>query len=253
MNRMNQMIKKFEIKSHDGPGRVGKIDGDLTPKLFYKKDLKIAPNEGSAYNIDREIAEFNVKETLRLARENVNECDIAVIQGSKYVDLRIDCLKQLEEIGYNGFIIANGDALLTNPRDLVELVVSLKKEAKKTSYFIFPFTEVSFMPILTYMGIDGFLADSANYYSHLNVLQTPTKSYDLNTYPIYEEISQEDLEQKNIENMEFVIKEIHAHMKNRSLRNLVEERSGTTPQNISTLKILDRTCMDYLLEFTQLF
>ena len=137
------MIKKFEIKSHDGPGRVGKIDGDLTPKLFYKKDLKIAPNEGSAYNIDREIAEFNVKETLRLARENVNECDIAVIQGSKYVDLRIDCLKQLEEIGYNGFIIANGDALLTNPRDLVELVVSLKKEAKKTSYFIFPFTEVS--------------------------------------------------------------------------------------------------------------
>ena len=247
------MIKKFEIKSHDGPGRVGKIDGELTPKLFYKKDLKIAPNEGSAYNIDREIAEFNVKETLRLARENVDECDIAIIQGSKYVDLRIDCLKQLEEIGYNGFIIANGDALLTNPRDLVELVVSLKKEAKKTSYFIFSFTEVSFMPILTYMGIDGFLADSANYYSHLNVLQTPTKSYDLNTYPIYEEITQEELEQKNIENMEFVIKEIHAHMKNRSLRNLVEERSGTTPQNISTLKILDRTCMDYLLEFTQLF
>jgi predicted RNA-binding protein len=247
------MIKKFEIKSHDGPGRVGKIDGELTPKLFYKKDLRIAPNEGSAYNIDREVAEFNVKETLRLARENVSECDIAVIQGSKYVDLRVECLKKLEEIGYNGFIIANGDALLTNPKDLVELVISLKKEAKKTSYFIFSFTEISFMPILTYMGIDGFLADSANYYSHLNVLQTPTKAYDLNTYPIYEDISQKDLEQKNIENMEFVIKEIHAHMKNRSLRNLVEERSGTTPQNISTLKILDRTCMDYLLEFTQLF
>ena len=250
---MKQMIKKFEIKSHDGPGRVGKVDGELTPKLFYKKDLKISPSEGSSYNIDREIAEFNVKETIRLAKENVKECDIAVIQGSKYVDLRVECLKQLEEIGYNGFIIANGDALLTNSKDLVELVITLKKEAKKTSYFIFSFTEVSFMPILTYMGIDGFLADSANYYSHLNVLQTPTKSYDLNTYPIYENITQEELEQKNIENMEFTLKEIHAHMKNRSLRNLVEERSGTTPQNISTLKILDRTCMDYLLEFTQLF
>lgn len=247
------MIKKFEIRSHDGPGRVGKVDGEPTPRLFYRTDLKIAPNEGSAYNIDREIAEFNVKETLRLARENVDECDIAVIQGSKYIDLRIECLKQLEEIGYNGFIIANGDALLTNPRDLVDLVISLKKEAKKTSYFIFSFTEVSFMPILTYMGIDGFLADSANYYSHLNVLQTPTKSYDLNAYPIYEDITQEELEKKNIENMEFVIKEIHAHMKNRALRNLVEERSGTTPQNISTLKILDRTCMDHLLEFTHLF
>lgn len=247
------MIKKFEIKSHDGPGRIGKVDDELTPRIFFKKDLKIAPSEGSAYNIDREIAEFNVKETLRLARENVNECDIAIIQGSKFIDLRVECLKQLEEIGYNGFIIANGDALLTNPKELVELIITLKKEAKKSSYFIFSFTEISFMPILTYMGIDGFLADSANYYSHLNVLQTPTKAYELDKYPIYENISQKELEQLNLENMEFVIREIHAHMKNMSLRNLIEERSGTTPQNISTLKILDRTAMDYLLEYTQLF
>lgn len=247
------MIKKFEIKSHDGPGRIGKIEDKITPKIFYKNDLKIAPNQGSAHNVDREIAEFNVKETLRLAKENVDECDVAVIQGSKYTDLRIECLKKLEEIGYNGFIIANGDSLLTNPKDLVEIIVSLKKQANKTSYFIFPFCELSFMPILAYMGIDGFLADSANYYSHLNVLQTPTKTYDLNSYPIYEDITQKDLENKNIENMEFVIREIRAHMKNRSLRNLVEERSGTTPQNISTLKILDRTHMDYLLEYTQLF
>ena len=247
------MIKKFEIKSHDGPGRIGKLDGNLTPKIFYKNQMKIAPNQGSSYNIDREIAEFNVKETLRLSKENVDTSDIAVIQGSKYLDLRIKCLKELEEIGYNGFIIANGDALLTNPRELVEIIVNLKKEAKKSSYFIFSFAELSFMPILTYMGIDGFLTDSANYYSHINVLQTPTKAYDLNSYPIYENITQEELEEKNIENMEFVIKEIHAHMKNKSLRNLVEERSGTTPQNISTLKILDRTHMDYLLEFTQLF
>lgn len=247
------MKKKFEIKSHDGPGRIGKIEDELTPKLFYKNDLKIAPYQGSAHNVDREIAEFNVNETLRLAKEHVEECDIAVIQGSKYIDLRIDCMKKLEEIGYNGFIIANGDSLLTNPKELVEVIVSLKRQAQKSSYFIFPFAELSFMPILTYMGIDGFLADAANYYSHLNVLQTPTKAYDLNAYPIYEEISQNDLENKNIENMEFVVREIHAHMKNKSLRNLVEERSGTTPQNISTLKILDRTCMDYLLEYTQLF
>ena len=247
------MIKKFEIKSHDGPGRIGKVDGKLTPRLFSRDELKIAPGEGSAYNIDREIAEFNVRETIRLAEENVDECDIAVIQGSKYIDLRIECLKKLEEIGYNGFIIANGDSLLTNSRELVELVVTLKKEANKNSYFIFPFTETSFMPILTYMGIDGFLTDSANYYSHLNVLQTPTKAYDLNAYPIYEDLTQEELENKNLKIMEFVIREIHAHMKNRSLRNLVEERSGTTPQNVSTLKILDRNHMDYLLEYTQLF
>ena len=247
------MIKKFEIKSHDGPGRIGKLPDRLTPALFSKDELKIAHSEDSAYNIDREIAEFNINETLRFARENVENCDIAVIQGSKFIDLRIKCLKELEEIGYNGFIIANGDTLLTNPRDLVNMIVSLKKEAKKNSYFIFSFCELSFMPILTYMGIDGFLNDSANYYSYLNVLQTPTKAYDLNTYPIYNSLTQEELEGKNIKNMEFVLSEIHAHMKNKALRNLVEERSGTTPQNISTLKILDRNHMDYLLEYSQLF
>ena len=247
------MIEKFEIKSHDGPGRIGKLKNNLTPRLFFKNELKIAPSEGSAYNVDREIAEFNVAESLKLAKDNAENCDTAVIQGSKYTDLRIKSLKELEKIGYNGFIIANSDALLTNPRELVDMIVSLKKEALKNSYFIFSFCEISFMPILTYMGIDGFLTDSANYYSHLNVLQTPTKAYDLDKYPIYENISQKELEEKNIENMEFVIREIRTHMKNRSLRNLVEERSTTSPQNISTLKLLDKNYMNYLLEYTQLF
>ncbi len=247
------MIKKFEIKSHDGPGRIGKLDGEKTPKLFYKDDLKIAPSQGSAYNIDKEIAKFNLKETLKLALENVNECDAAVIQGSKYIDLRIECLKQLEEMGYNIFIIANGDELLTNPRELVDIVVNLRKNAHPSSMLIFTFAETSFMPILTYMGIDGFLTDASNYYSHLNVLQTPTKAYDLNTYKIYDEITREELEKKNLECLEFVILEIQTHMDNSSLRNLVEERSTTSPQNISTLKILDKKYMDFILEYNQLF
>ena len=247
------MIKKFEIKSHDGPGRIGKLDGEKTPRLFYKGDLKIAPSQGSAYNIDKEIARFNLKETLKLALENVDECDAAVIQGSKYLDLRIECLKQLEEMGYNIFIIANGDELLTNPRELVDIVVNLRKNAHPSSMLIFTFAESSFMPILTYMGIDGFLTDASNYYSHLNVLQTPTKADDLNIYKIYDEISPEELEKKNVECLEFVISEIQTHMDNGSLRNLVEERSTTSPQNISTLKILDKKYMDFILEYNQLF
>ena len=103
------MIEKFEIKSHDGPGRIGKLNGEKTPKLFYKDELKIAPSEGSAYNIDKEIAKFNIEETIRLAEENVDKCNAAVIQGSKYINLRIECMKKLEEIGYNIFIVANSD------------------------------------------------------------------------------------------------------------------------------------------------
>lgn len=247
------MNNKFEIKSHNGPGRLGKLDNKITPRLFFKNDLKISPSEGSAYNVDKEIAKFNVDETLRLAKENVDICDVAVIQGSKYIDLRIECLKELENIGYNGFIIANGDELLLHPRDLVDIIVNLKINAKANSYFIFSFAEASFMPLLTYMGIDGFLSESSNYYSYLNALITPTKTYDLNTYPIYENITQKELEEKNIKSLEFVIKEIQTHIKNNSLRNLVEERSNTNPQNISTLKILDKNYMDFLLEYSPLF
>lgn len=250
---MFKLIEKFEIKSHDGPGRVGKINDAATPKLFFKNDIKIAPSEGSAYNIDREIAQFNVKETLRLAKENVDKCNVAAIQGSKYIDLRIDCLKQLEEIGYNGFIIANSDELLLHPKDLSNMIVNLRKNMHPTSYLIFSFAEPSFMPLLAYMGVDGFLADSGNYYSYLNVLLTPTKTYDLETYPIYENITRDELEEKNIETLNFVIKEIQTHMKNSSLRNLVEERSLTNPQNVSALKILDKEHENYLLEYSQLF
>ena len=247
------MINKFEIKSHDGPGRIGKLNGEKTPKLFYKTDLEISRSEGSAYNIEKEIARLNIKETLKLAEINVEKCNAAVIQGSKYIDLRIECLKELEELGYNIFIIANGDELLTNPKELVDIIVKLRINAHPSSMLVFTFAESSFMPILTYMGVDGFLTDASNYYSHLNVLQTPTKAYDLNTYKIYNEITRKELEEKNITCLEFVIREIQTHMENHSLRNLVEERSTTSPQNTSALKLLDKKYMDFILEYNQLF
>lgn len=250
---MFSLIRKFEIRSHDGPSRLGKLEGEITPKLFDRKAMRIAPSVGSSYNIDKEIAEMNVRQTLEKAKENVDECDCAVIQGSKYVDLRIKCAKELEEIGYNGFLIANSDELLLHPRDLVDLIVKLKKALKPTSFLIFTFAEPSFMPLLSYMGVDGFLIDSAGYYSYLNDFMSPTKTYDLDEYALFDEISREKLEEYNLKTLDFVIREIQAHIKNKSLRNLVEERSTTTPQNISALKILDKNHMEYLLENTQLY
>ena len=247
------MKKKFEIKTHDGLARLGKLEKTKTPRLFDENELNISPSEGSAYNADKEIATFNIKQTIEKAKENASKCDTAVIQGSKYTDLRIKCLKELEKIGYNIFIIANGDELLTNPRELVEIIINLKKHAHPSDVFLFTFAEASFMPLLTYMGIDGFLTNASSYYSYLNVLQTPTKAYDLEKYRIYESITREELEKKNEECLKFVIKEIQTHLENRLLRNLVEERSTTTPQNIATLKILDKKYMDYILEHTPLF
>ena len=245
---------KFEIKAHDGPGRFGKLDGAETPLVLNKNQIKIAPDEAVSYDIEREIAAWSVRETIakaKEAKEADEDIEIAVIQGSKYVDLRIECVKALEELGYKAFIIANADDLILHPRDLVELITSLRKSMKSGSLLIYPFAEAQFIPLLAYMGVDAFFDDAGEYYSLLNVLVSPTKDYDLNTYHLYE-MSQEELAEYNKNTIDFVLREVREHMKNSSLRNLVEERSATSPQYGSALRILDRDHADFLQEYTQL-
>lgn len=248
-------MNKFEIKSHDGPGRFGRLNKIKTPLLIDTKDFKIADNQGLAYNIEKELAKWSVDETIKKSsdEEVFKNSDIAVIQGGKYIDLRIECCSKLEELGYNMFLIANGDDLLQHPKDLVELIVNLRENLNPNSFLIFPFSECSFIPLLSYMGVDGFLIDSSEYYSYMNVLMTPTKNYDLNTYKIYENMGRKEIEEYNKNTLDLVLREVRWHMKNRSLRNLVEERATTSPQNIAALKILDKEYKNYLLKNTQLF
>ena len=244
-------MKQFEIKSHDGPGRYGKL-GDLeTPAIINKNDFSIADDESSAYDVEKGIAQWSVNQTIEKAKL-VEDKEIAVIQGSKYIDLRIKCLKELEELGYNGFIIANADDLLLHPRDLVDLIVALRQNMKPSSYLIFPFAEAQFIPLLAYMGVDAFFDDIGEYYSYINVLMSPTKNYDLESYNLYE-MSREELEAYNKTTIDFVLREVREHMKNSSLRNLVEERSATSPQYASSLRILDKNYSEYLLEYTQVY
>ena len=244
-------MKQFEIKGHDGPGRYGKLGEWESPLIIDKDDFVIAEDESSAYDIEREIAEWSVKQTIEKAKL-VEDKEIAVIQGSKYIDLRIKCLKELEGLGYNGFIIANADNLLLHPRDLVDLIVALRQNMKSSSYLIFPFAEAQFIPLLVYMGVDAFFDDIGEYYSYINVLMSPTKDYDLKTYQIYD-LSREELEAYNKNTIDFVLREVREHMKNSSLRNLVEERSATSPQYASALRILDKNYSEYLLEYTQVY
>ena len=244
-------MKQFEIKSHDGPGRYGKLGDMETPLIINKDDFTIAEDESSAYDVEKEIAQWSVNQTIEKAK-SVEDKEIAVIQGSKYIDLRIKCLKELEELGYNGFIIANADDLLLHPRDLVDLIVALRQNMKSSSYLIFPFAEAQFIPLLVYMGVDAFFDDIGEYYSYINVLMSPTKNYDLNVYELYE-MDQKELEAYNKNTIDFVLREVREHMKNSSLRNLVEERSATSPQYASALRILDKNYSEYLLEYTQVY
>lgn len=246
---------KFEIKSHDGPGRFGKLKDNETPLIINKEEYIIADDEAVSYDIENELAIWSVNQTIekaKKAKEEDENCEIATIQGSKYVDLRIKCVKELEELDYDKFIIANADDLLLHPRDLVELIVSLRQNMKPGSVLIYPFAEAQLIPLLVYLGIDGFFDDIGEYYAYLNVLMTPTKNYDLNTYKIYE-MTTEELIKYNKNTIDLVLREVREHMKNGSLRNLVEERSATSPQYASALRILDKDYTDYVLEYSKLY
>ncbi|MGL6298214.1 MAG: archaeosine tRNA-ribosyltransferase [Methanobacteriaceae archaeon] len=254
---------QIEVKSHDGPARLGKLEGEITPTIKSYNNLNIIKDEPTAYNIEYELANWGLEKTIENARNSKNSNasedsnnEIAIIHGGKYLDLRLKACEELENLGYTGFIIANSDESLLRSRELVEMVVNIREKLSPNSYLIFPFAEASFIPILAYMGIDVFLDDIAEYYSYLNVLITPTKNYDLNQYYLSDEInnlSRESLEAKNKEVLDFVVCETQAHIKNGTLRNLVEERSLTSPQNLSTLKILDKEYNDYLSKYTQLY
>ena len=244
---------KLEIKGHDGPGRFGKFNNYETPLIINKEEFKIVDDEAVSYDIEKELANWSVNQTIAKAEKVTEKKDkLVVIQGSKYLDLRIKCLRELEDLGYDKFIIANADDLILHPRDLVNITVNLRKNMKPGSMLIFPFGEAQLIPLLAYLGIDGFFDDIGEYYAYLNVLMTPTKDYDLNKYKLYE-MSLEEITKYNKNTLDFVLREVREHMKNGSLRNLVEERSATSPQYASALRILDKEYTDYLLEYTQLY
>ncbi|MCQ2738058.1 MAG: archaeosine tRNA-ribosyltransferase [archaeon] len=244
---------KLEIKGHDGPGRFGKLDGEETPIIIDKSKFTIIEDEAVSYDIENEIATWSVNQTIAKAEKIEDKSDkIATIQGSKYVDLRIKCVKALEELGYDKFIIANADDLILHPRDLVELIVNLRQNMNPGSILIFPFGEAQIIPLLAYMGVDGFFDDAGEYYAYLNVLMTPTKNYDLDKYKIYE-MTTEELINYNKNTIDLVLREVREHMKNGGIRNLVEERSATSPQYASALRILDKEYTDYVLEYSQLY
>jgi 7-cyano-7-deazaguanine tRNA-ribosyltransferase len=50
-----------------------------------------------------------------------------------------------------------------------------------------------------------------------------------------------------------VIREVQEHIKNGTLRNLVEQRCCSSPESMSALRILDREHSDFIEKYTQLY
>jgi len=243
-------MNKFEIKIHDGQARLGRIGEIETPALIEYDSIDFAGDQPIPYNVPKEIARWSVKETIKNARSSDSE--YAVIHGGEHHDLRVKCAMELESLGFRKLIIANGDELLTKPMDLVRLIVRLRENIKPNTILCFPFSEVSFVPLLVYIGVDLFTDAICKFYSYLNILMTPNHPYQLDKYKIYE-LDEAEVYKYNKKTLDFAIREVREHIRWGTLRNLVEEKAATSPANMTALRILDDEFQDYLQKYTRLY
>ena len=241
----------LEIKLHDGPARLGKYLDNNTPTILKFDPELIIQDEPMPYDVPRELASYAVNNTIDKAKEGDTN-QMAVIHGSKYADLRIRCANSLEDLGYRLFLVANPEELLKRPRDLLDVIISLRKAMSPNSALYFPFTKLNFIPLLVYLGIDLFGVPSADYYANIGFLTTPNHNYDLKKYKLYD-LNPAEIRDYNLKSLDFVLREVRAHIKNGTLRNLVEERCCTGPEAMSALRILDRDYGNYLDDHTQLY
>ena len=237
----------IKINSHDGPARLGIYNEEITPILLNYKEISKVKNTYTPYKIQKEIAEEYVEETVKMAKENTDKTKIAVIQGAQYTDLRVKCAQELENLGYKTLMFANTDELQRNPAELLDIIINTRENINPTTALYFPFAITQIIPILSYIGIDIFDNSRAIYESKNNNLMTNT-----NIYPQEYTIT-ENLEKENIQQLKFTIKEIRENIKNKTLRNLTEQRATTHPELMTLHRILDKKYGDYLQKYTQLY
>ncbi|RAP49270.1 MAG: hypothetical protein BZ133_08265 [Methanosphaera sp. SHI613] len=238
----------IKIKSHDGPARLGQLDDTITPTVIDYKSVEKVRNIKTPFKIQEEIAEEYTEESISLATQEEDKSKYAVIQGAQYTNLRVECAKQLEKEGFTKLIFANPDELLRNPKDLLDIIITCRQNLNTTTALYFPFAPTQLLAILTYIGIDIFDNSRAIYESRNNNLMTTTNIYPQEKYNIVDDIYKENINQLN-----FAIKEIQENIKNKTLRNLTEQKATTSPEAMTLHRLLDKNYGEYLLKYTQLY
>lgn len=238
----------LKIISHDGPSRKGQWNEYQTPTVIDYKKVHITPNIATPFKIQKEIAQENMETTIKLAQENKDENNIGVIQGANYTDLRLTCAKELEKLGYTTMMIANTDELQRNPENLLEIIIKIRENINPNVALYFPFATTQIIPILSYIGIDIFDTSRAIYEAKNNNIMTNTNIYPQENYELCQ-----DIEQENIKQLKFTIKEIQENIKNKTLRNLTEQKATTNPELMSLHRLLDKNYSNYLQKYTQLY
>lgn len=238
----------LKIISHDGPSRQGQWREYKTPHIIDYNIVDIVKNITTPFKIQKEIAQENMEQTIELAKKEENKDKIAVIQGAQYTDIRVECAMELEKLGYRTLMFANTDELQRNPESLLDIIIKTRENINPNTTLYFPFATTQIIPILAYLGIDLFDTSRAIYEAKYNNLMTSTNIYPQENYKITD-----NLEQENINQLNFTIKEIQENIKNKTLRNLTEQKAATNPEIMTLHRLLDKNYQNYLQKYTQLY
>ncbi|MBI5254152.1 MAG: tRNA-guanine transglycosylase [Euryarchaeota archaeon] len=228
-------------------------------QIFRRSKIeKILPDEHVGFNVPRSTAEAAVERTVEFAKKYPGQG--AVIQGSKYIDLREKCARELEDRPL--LLIANGAKLIKNPRLLVEIVTRVRELTSPNSTLYFPFAPPHFFYLLAYMGVDLFdsadcilkarekkFATTRGFLSLQSLKELPC-SCKICENKIPSELGFGDILMHNVNIAKQVVKEIREAIRGNGLRELAEEKASCCAASMAALRLLDREKQDFLERYT---
>jgi queuine/archaeosine tRNA-ribosyltransferase len=228
---------------------------------FLRLKFGILPDEHVGFYVPRKIAELAVKNTIEFA--GYYKDFGAVIQGSRYADLREECARRLSKHPF--LTIADGNKLIKNPRLLVEVLTRVREVISPNSALYFPFAPSHMFYILAYMGVDLFDSADAILKAGENKITTTRGFSDLNNL---EELSCpcevcrgsrepgnligdfKGILKHNFYTLTQAVKEIREAIRKNEFRNLVEEKAACDVTSMTALRLLDREKQDFLERYT---
>ncbi len=252
-------IASSDVKTHRKPIFFNSGSLNVSEKIKINEKNSILPDYHVGLTVPRELAEKSVRETLKFGKKYPEHG--AVVQGSKFIDLRKECAKELGARAV--FIIANGRRLLRNPRLLVEVVTLVREQVPPNSALYFPFAPPHMFYMLAYMGVDFF--DSAecilNAREEKILLPKPAVLAGLKELPcgcaVCAGKTPDDMAKSfdlllshNFNEAVKIIKEIRESIRANSLRELVEEKAAGDVSSMAMLRILDIEKGEFLDKYT---
>ncbi|RLF61411.1 MAG: hypothetical protein DRN25_00310 [Thermoplasmata archaeon] len=232
----------FEVIKHSGPARLGLLKfGDsklVTPNILdlkIKRRLMFHPG----FDVPRDIAEFSVLECIK--------SNDFFILGSKYIDLRIKCAKNIKS---DILAIGDGEKLLKRPKFLVKLIEKIRTTISPNVALYFPFASPHEFYLLAFLGVDLFDLSQAYVMGSKGIIQTlhgTLNLKELKELPCYCEVCRkhtpEDLLKDRklaIKHNKFVsfyaVREIREAIRRNELRELVEEKASSDVNLMAMLR-----------------